>query len=179
MAESVGTPSARRREWLLKDVLKNLGVQQGRQHPFLYAFGSGALIGYGRVSTRGRPSARSCGRRWTTCAPATPSRSPLREALDTTTPGGRLVFHVFAAPAEFIRELVVEGTREGPAAARGQRLGRPRAITAEQIRHARAVSRRPTSKQTADHPSSERVWRFVAGWSTASRAAASSAGLRW
>ncbi len=34
----------------------------------------------------------------------------LHEALDTTTPGGRLVFHVFAALAEFIRELIVEGT---------------------------------------------------------------------
>ena len=52
----------------------------------------------------------------------------LHEALDTTTPGGRLVFHVFAALAEFIRELIVEGTREGldAARARGQRLGRPR-----------------------------------------------------
>ncbi|MEV5559846.1 hypothetical protein AB0L44_39905 [Nonomuraea wenchangensis] len=65
---------------------------------------------------------------------------PLREALDTTTPGGRLVFHVFAAPVEFIRELVVEGTREGPAVARGQRLGRPPALTAEQIRYARGQS---------------------------------------
>ncbi|WJE00878.1 recombinase family protein [Streptomyces antimycoticus] len=37
----------------------------------------------------------------------------LYEALDTTTPGGRLVFHVFAAPAEFIRELIVQGTNEG------------------------------------------------------------------
>ena len=37
----------------------------------------------------------------------------LHEALDTTTPGGRPVFHVFAALAEFIRELIVEGTREG------------------------------------------------------------------
>ena len=45
----------------------------------------------------------------------------LHEALDTTIPGGRLVFHVFAALAEFIRELIAEGTREGldaaPAAA--------------------------------------------------------------
>ncbi|MEV4808618.1 recombinase family protein [Micromonospora avicenniae] len=37
----------------------------------------------------------------------------LRETLDTTTPGGRLVFHVFAALADFIRELIVSGTREG------------------------------------------------------------------
>jgi DNA invertase Pin-like site-specific DNA recombinase len=56
--------------------------------------------------------------------------SSLHEALDTTTPGGRLVvhvFHVFAALAEFIRELIVEGTHEGldAARARGQRLGRP------------------------------------------------------
>ncbi|WP_455566231.1 recombinase family protein [Nocardia tengchongensis] len=41
----------------------------------------------------------------------------LHEALDTTTPGGRLVFHVFAALAEFIREPIVEGTNEGLAAA--------------------------------------------------------------
>ena len=35
----------------------------------------------------------------------------LHEALDTTTPGGRLIFHVFAALAEFIRELIVRGGR--------------------------------------------------------------------
>ena len=69
----------------------------------------------------------------------------LHEALDTTTPGGRLVFHVFAALAEFIRELIVEGTREGLDAARacGVRLGRPPAVTAEQIQHARDLLTRP------------------------------------
>lgn len=69
----------------------------------------------------------------------------LHEALDTTTPGGRLVFHVFAALAEFIRELIVEGTREGLDAARaaGKRLGRPPAMTPEQIRHARDLLTRP------------------------------------
>ena len=69
----------------------------------------------------------------------------LHVALDTTTPGGRLVFHVFAALAEFIRELIVEGTREGSDAARGRgaRLGRPPAMTAEQIRHARDLLTRP------------------------------------
>ena len=63
----------------------------------------------------------------------------LHEALDTTTPGGRLVFHVFAALAEFIRELIVEGTRDGmdAARARGARLGlwgsktEPRLLTCE------------------------------------------------
>ena len=69
----------------------------------------------------------------------------LHEALDTTTPGGRLVFHVFAALAEFIRELIAEGTREGLDAARGRgvRLGRPPAMTGEQIRHARDLLTRP------------------------------------
>jgi DNA invertase Pin-like site-specific DNA recombinase len=69
----------------------------------------------------------------------------LHEALDTTTPGGRLVFHVFAALAEFIRELIIEGTREGleAARARGQRLGRPPALTPEQVAHARDLLSRP------------------------------------
>jgi DNA invertase Pin-like site-specific DNA recombinase len=46
---------------------------------------------------------------------------------------------------EFIRELIVEGTHEGLAAARarGQRLGRPPALSAEQIRQARALLARP------------------------------------
>lgn len=69
----------------------------------------------------------------------------LHENLDTTTPGGGLVFHVFAALAEFIRELIVDGTREGLAAAKanGVRLGRPPAMTPEQIRHARALLAEP------------------------------------
>ncbi len=69
----------------------------------------------------------------------------LHEALDTTTPGGRLVFHVFAALAEFIREMIIEGTREGleAARARGQRLGRPPALSAEQVAYARQLLSRP------------------------------------
>ncbi|MCA1822407.1 MAG: recombinase family protein, partial [Pseudonocardia sp.] len=61
----------------------------------------------------------------------------LHEQLDTTTPGG-LVFHVFAALAEFIRELIAEGTSEGldAARARGQRLGRPPVMTPDKIRMA-------------------------------------------
>jgi len=69
----------------------------------------------------------------------------LKEALDTTTPGGRLVFHVFAALAEFIREVIIEGTNEGLAAAkaRGQRLGRPSAMTPVRVGHARALLTQP------------------------------------
>ncbi|MEU2159343.1 recombinase family protein [Streptomyces sp. NPDC019396] len=63
----------------------------------------------------------------------------LHENLDTTTPGGRLVFHVFAALAEFIRELIVIDTNEGLAAARarGRIGGRPTVATDEVIRAAR------------------------------------------
>ncbi|WRZ96420.1 recombinase family protein (plasmid) [Streptomyces sp. NBC_01007] len=75
----------------------------------------------------------------------------LHEALDTTTPGGRLVFHVFAALAEFIRELIVQGTHEGLAAARarGERIGRPPAMTEEQVRHARALLAQPENTITS------------------------------
>lgn len=61
------------------------------------------------------------------------------ENLDTTTPGGRLVFHVFAALAEFFRGLIVIGAKEGLAAARARgRVGeRPSVATEEIIRAAR------------------------------------------
>jgi DNA invertase Pin-like site-specific DNA recombinase len=52
----------------------------------------------------------------------------ITENIDTTTSGGRLVFHVFGALAEFERELIRERTRAGLAAARarGRLGGRPR-----------------------------------------------------
>jgi len=57
----------------------------------------------------------------------------LSEAIDTTTAGGRLLFHVMGALAEFERTLISERTRAGMAAAkaRGQHLGRTRKITDE------------------------------------------------
>ncbi|WP_274563723.1 recombinase family protein [Streptomyces spiramyceticus] len=69
----------------------------------------------------------------------------LHERLDTTTPGGRLVFHVFAALAEFIRELIVSGTREGPAAARacGKVGGRPTVVNPDIIKAARDMLPNP------------------------------------
>ncbi|WP_331718527.1 recombinase family protein [Streptomyces virginiae] len=75
----------------------------------------------------------------------------LHESLDTTTPGGRLVFHVFAALAEFIRELIIQGTHEGIAAARarGERIGRPPSMNAEQVRHARAMLGDPEATITS------------------------------
>jgi DNA invertase Pin-like site-specific DNA recombinase len=51
----------------------------------------------------------------------------LTESIDTTTPGGRLIFHMFGALAQFERELVRERTLAGLAAARaqGRNGGRP------------------------------------------------------
>ena len=71
----------------------------------------------------------------------------LHENLDTTTPGGRLVFHVFAALAEFIRELIGSGTREGLAAARAR--GRPSVITPDILRAARDMLPNPDASVTA------------------------------
>lgn len=65
----------------------------------------------------------------------------LRESIDTTTAGGRLVFHVFGALAEFERELMRERTCAGleAARARGKVGGRPPALTEEQIAVAREM----------------------------------------
>ncbi len=56
-----------------------------------------------------------------------------------------MVFHVFAALAEFIRELIVSGTREGLAAARmrGRVGGRPTVVTPEILRAARDMLPNP------------------------------------
>jgi len=69
----------------------------------------------------------------------------LREAIDTTTPAGKLTFHVFAALSEFETDLVRERTRAGLAAARqrGARLGRPPALTPEQVEMARSMLASP------------------------------------
>jgi DNA invertase Pin-like site-specific DNA recombinase len=57
----------------------------------------------------------------------------LQESIDTTTSNGKLVFHLFAALAEFERNLIGERTRAGldAARARGKKGGRPEALDAE------------------------------------------------
>jgi DNA invertase Pin-like site-specific DNA recombinase len=68
--------------------------------------------------------------------------------LDTTTANGRLVFGIFAALAEFERELIIERTRAGLASARarGRNGGRPFKMTAAKLRLAQAAMGQPGTK---------------------------------
>ena len=65
----------------------------------------------------------------------------LTEAIDTSTPGGTLVFHLFGALAEFERAIIRERTRAGLAAARarGRTGGRPSALSPADKIAARAL----------------------------------------
>lgn len=65
----------------------------------------------------------------------------LTEAIDTTTPGGRLVFHIFGALGQFERDLIRERTRAGldAAAARGRQGGRKPVVTNEKLKRAQAL----------------------------------------
>jgi DNA invertase Pin-like site-specific DNA recombinase len=71
----------------------------------------------------------------------------LREELDTTSPGGAAIFRVFDGLAELGRAAISTGTSDGLAAARarGKRLGRPPALTQEQLREVRELLLRPES----------------------------------
>ena len=106
----------------------------------------------------------------------------LKQSIDTTTPTGRLVFHILGAIDEFQRELIVEGTVEGLAAARarGRTGGRKPSLTASQIKHVapgvrgrqdhRGRDRRPVRCQPSDDlPGArarrgERAGRWLIGW---------------
>ena len=65
----------------------------------------------------------------------------LTESIDTSTPGGRLTFHLFGALAEFERDLIKERTMAGLAAARarGRTGGRPSVWTPEKLDVARSM----------------------------------------
>lgn len=73
----------------------------------------------------------------------------LTQNIDTSTPEGRLFFHMTAAFDEFQRELIVENTRAGLVAAhkRGRRGGRPPSMTEEKIRNAKSMI-----KDTENYP---------------------------
>jgi DNA invertase Pin-like site-specific DNA recombinase len=65
----------------------------------------------------------------------------LTESIDTATPGGRLVFHIFGALAEFERAVIRERTSAGLQAARerGKKGGRPRTLGPKDLAAAKAL----------------------------------------
>ena len=71
----------------------------------------------------------------------------LQENIDTNTPGGKLIFHMFGALAEFERDLIRERTKAGltAARARGRVGGRPKAMDDKKIRQAKALMADPNN----------------------------------
>lgn len=65
----------------------------------------------------------------------------LSEGIDTSTPGGELLFHMMGALAQFERKIISERTKAGLAAAkaRGSLVGRPRAMSDTQVAHAKEL----------------------------------------
>lgn len=65
----------------------------------------------------------------------------LTENIDTTTSGGKLVFHIFGALAEFERDIIRERTQAGltAARARGRLGGRPKALSGKAVAHLREL----------------------------------------
>ncbi len=74
----------------------------------------------------------------------------MTERIETTSAAGKLIFHVFAALAEFERNLIRERTRAGLAAARarGRNGGRKPALDDRQVREIRALLRDPEIQVT-------------------------------
>lgn len=62
----------------------------------------------------------------------------ISEGINTTTPGGKLIYHIISAVAEFQRDIIVENTVAGLEAAKdaGKTLGRPRKLNREQAANA-------------------------------------------
>lgn len=79
----------------------------------------------------------------------------LTESIDTTSPGGRLVFHIFGALAEFEHDLIRERTKAGlqAARARGRKGGRRPAMSEADVKKAAAMLLDPdmTKKEVAEH----------------------------
>jgi len=92
----------------------------------------------------------------------------LTEGIDTTSAGGKLVFHIFGALAEFEREMIRERTVAGLKAAKGRgvKLGRPSALTKQQIKMAHGL------KATGELSSAEIARQFGISRATLYRALA-------
>ena len=85
----------------------------------------------------------------------------LTESIDTTNAGGKLIFHIFAALAEFERNIISERTKAGlkAARARGRKGGRKTKLTNSDMRKAAAMLRDPfvTKTEVARHFGVSRV----------------------
>ena len=85
----------------------------------------------------------------------------ITEAIDTSTSGGKLVFHIFGALAEFERSIIQERTRAGLAAARarGRKGGRRPKMSKSDARKAVAMLKDPhlTKSEVAKHFGVSRV----------------------
>jgi DNA invertase Pin-like site-specific DNA recombinase len=80
----------------------------------------------------------------------------LTESIDTSSSGGRLVFHMMGAMAEFERAIISERTKAGMEAARirGSRIGRRPSMTNEQMESARRavhVETKPIAEVASDY----------------------------
>jgi DNA invertase Pin-like site-specific DNA recombinase len=91
----------------------------------------------------------------------------LTENIDTTTPGGKLIFHVFGALAEFERDLIRERTQAGliAARARGKRGGRPALVDAKKQKLLQTLyadkQHRITDILTSLHISKSTLYRYL------------------
>ncbi len=91
----------------------------------------------------------------------------LQESIDTTTSGGKLVFHIFGALAEFERDIIRERTNAGlqAARARGRKGGRPKSLTPKQAALAQSLydSRKHTIQVICDtlHISRGTFYKYV------------------
>ena len=93
----------------------------------------------------------------------------ITEQIDTTTAGGRLIFHIFGALAEFERAVIRERTSAGLAAARarGKKGGRPTTMKDKDITAAKAMLADPslTEEDIAErlHVSPATLYRHIPG----------------
>src|SRR5438477_2393197 len=65
----------------------------------------------------------------------------ITENIDTTTSGGKLIFHIFGSLAEFERDIIRERTQAGlqAARARGRKGGRPKALNPKKVEMLKAL----------------------------------------
>ena len=76
----------------------------------------------------------------------------LQESIDTTTSGGKLIFHIFASLAEFERDLIRERTNAGLSAARarGRKGGRPKGVMDPNKQKAALALKNDTSRSISE-----------------------------